>query len=137
MYHAARIDGLLQEFCDECPIFKHELRRVATLFSRTKDPQNSKDAKFALRLLAFPLVVKYSDFDMRTGKSFYDILELDIPERIQIVEDIWDSIAASPEAVPLTDAQRQELDRRLAAYHHDPSAGSPWDQVKQRILESK
>jgi len=33
-----------------------------------------------------------------------DIFELDISERIQIVEDIWDSIAASPEAVPLTDA---------------------------------
>jgi len=72
-----------------------------------------------------------------TGISFSDILELDISERIQLVEDIWDSIAVSPEAVPLTDAQRHELDRRLAAYHHDPAAGSPWESVKQRIFESK
>jgi len=50
---------------------------------------------------------------------------------------LGDSIAAAPEAVPLTDAQRQELDRRLAAYHHDPAAGSSWERVKQRILEPK
>ncbi len=87
--------------------------------------------------VAFPSVVEYSDFDMTTAKSFSDILELDISERIQIVEDIWDSIAVAPEAVPFTDAQRQELDRRLAAYHQDPTAGSPWERAKQRILESK
>ena len=80
--------------------------------------------------------MEYSQSHMK-GISFSDILELDIPERIQLVEDIWDSIAVLPEVVPLTDVQRQELDRRLAAYHHDPTAGSPWESVKQRILESK
>jgi putative addiction module component (TIGR02574 family) len=62
-----------------------------------------------------------------------DILELDISERIQLVEDIWDSIAAFPNAVPLTDAQKEELDRRLSAYRANPEAGSPWDDVKKRI----
>ena len=62
-----------------------------------------------------------------------NVLELSVSERILLVEDIWDSIAAVPEAVPLTDAQKEELDRRLDAYHKNPSSGSPWDEVVQRI----
>ena len=62
-----------------------------------------------------------------------DFLSLSVSERILLVETIWDSIAAVPEAVTLTDAQRRELDARLEAYHRDPAAGSPWDMVKTRI----
>lgn len=65
--------------------------------------------------------------------SIADVLKLPVAERIRLVEDIWDSIAAVPEAVPLTEAQRQELDRRLEAYHLDPRVGSPWPQVRRRI----
>ena len=62
-----------------------------------------------------------------------EILELSVAERIQIVEDIWDSIAAVPEAVPLSEDQKEELDRRLEAYHLNPDAGSPWIEVRERI----
>jgi putative addiction module component (TIGR02574 family) len=62
-----------------------------------------------------------------------DIIELSIAERIQIVEDIWDSIAAVPEAVALSEEQKKELDRRLEAYHQNPDAGSPWIEVRERI----
>ena len=62
-----------------------------------------------------------------------DLLELSISERIQLVEDLWDSIATVPEAVSLTEAQKEELDRRLDAYHKNPDAGSPWESVKERI----
>lgn len=62
-----------------------------------------------------------------------DILDLSVEERIQIVEDIWDSIAAVPEAVPLSEEQKKELDRRLEAYHRNPEAGSPWVEVRERI----
>lgn len=62
-----------------------------------------------------------------------DILELTVSERIQLAEDIWDSIAAVPEAVPLTDAQKEEIEQRLDAYHKDPDAGSPWEIVRERI----
>jgi putative addiction module component (TIGR02574 family) len=62
-----------------------------------------------------------------------DILELSIAERIQIVEDIWDSIAAVPEAVPISEDQKRELDRRLEAYHQNPDLGSPWVEVRERI----
>ena len=59
--------------------------------------------------------------------------QLSIPERILLVEEIWDSIAATPDEVPLSDAQRVELDRRLAAYEADPQAGSNWEEVKARL----
>ena len=64
-----------------------------------------------------------------------DLLGLPVSERLQLVEDLWDSIAEVPEAIALSDDQRTELDRRLAAYHEDPEAGSPWNEVKERILK--
>jgi putative addiction module component (TIGR02574 family) len=62
-----------------------------------------------------------------------DILSLSVPERILLVEDIWDSIAEIPEEVPLSAAQKQELDLRLDAYHQNPNVGSPWLAVRERI----
>lgn len=49
--------------------------------------------------------------------------ELPIEERIRVVEDLWDSIAADQQALPLTAEQRDELDRRLDAYEIDMSRG--------------
>ncbi len=48
------------------------------------------------------------------------VLALPVDERIEIAQSIWDSVAAVPEAVQLTDAQRLELDKRLQAYREDP-----------------
>ena len=67
------------------------------------------------------------------SKTIADIIELSVPERIQAVEDIWDSIAAVPEAVPLTEHQKADLDRRLEAYHRNPAAGTPWAKIRERI----
>ena len=69
--------------------------------------------------------------------SATEALQLTVPERIQLVEDIWDTIASVPEAVALTPAQREELDRRLEDYRRDPAAGSPWDAVRERILKRR
>jgi putative addiction module component (TIGR02574 family) len=62
-----------------------------------------------------------------------DILDLSVSERIQLVQDIWDSIAQVPESVSLTEEEKAELDRRLDAYHNDSNAGSPWLTVRERI----
>ena len=62
-----------------------------------------------------------------------EVLQLPVPERIRIVEVIWDSIADSPEAVDLTEDQMAELDRRLAALEANPKEGSSWDEVRARI----
>lgn len=65
------------------------------------------------------------------------ILELSVAQRLLIVEQIWDSIAENPDSVPLTDSQKQELDKRLNSYQRNPEAGSPWKDVKERILSAK
>uniref|UniRef100_A0A831U3Y5 Addiction module protein n=1 Tax=Geobacter metallireducens TaxID=28232 RepID=A0A831U3Y5_GEOME len=62
-----------------------------------------------------------------------NILYLSISERIQLVEDIWGSIANMPESIQLSEEQKLELDRRLDDYHADPDKGSPWELVRGRI----
>jgi putative addiction module component (TIGR02574 family) len=59
--------------------------------------------------------------------------QLSVTERILLVEEIWDSIVATPEQVPLTETQRAELDERLAKYEADPEAGATWEEVKVRL----
>ncbi len=61
------------------------------------------------------------------------VLELSISERIQLVEDIWDTIQDVPDKIKLTDAQRKELDIRLDAYKKNPDEGSSWEVVQKRI----
>jgi len=63
-----------------------------------------------------------------------DLLELTVAERIQLVGDIWDTVAEVPEAVEVTEAVRAVVRERLAAYRRDPKAGSPWAEVRGRIL---
>ena len=58
---------------------------------------------------------------------------MSIPERILLVEEIWDSIASDQGAMEVTQAQRDELDRRLAACEAAPDQGSPWEEVKSRL----
>ena len=69
-----------------------------------------------------------------SGVSFAEVLELPIPERARLAQAIWDSIAEVPESVPLTEWEREEIDRRLATYLKSPNDGAPWSEVKARIL---
>lgn len=62
-----------------------------------------------------------------------EILALPVGERMRLVEAIWDSISAVPEALPLTQWQREELDRRLAEFEADPDAGATLEEVFARI----
>ncbi len=63
--------------------------------------------------------------------------QLSVAERLQLVEDLWDSIAqdAPDEALPMTRELAAELDRRIAEYERDPSAGQLWESVRARILD--
>ncbi len=73
-------------------------------------------------------------FDPMGKVSLADVLELSVAERIQLVEDIWDSLVEIPRPVLLTEAQREELDRRLNDYHQHPQDGISWDSLKSLIL---
>ena len=66
-----------------------------------------------------------------------DLLHLSLDERLQLVEDRWDSIAAEAEArpdeLPLTPTQIEEIRRRSAAHRSDPDAAVPLDEALRRI----
>ncbi|MEM7593127.1 MAG: addiction module protein [Cyanobacteria bacterium P01_A01_bin.83] len=66
-----------------------------------------------------------------------EILKLNIAERIQLVEDIWDSISDTAQEIDLTKAQKTELDRRLETFQENPQSGATWDQVKQRLQNNE
>lgn len=58
---------------------------------------------------------------------------LSMEERLTLVEDLWDSIAEESAATTLTDAQRAELERRLADHKANPDDVVPWENVKASI----
>lgn len=64
-----------------------------------------------------------------------EVLRLPVVERLRLVEAIWDSIAEQSDAVPLTDAQRAELDRRVAEHEADPDDVVPWEDIKASITK--
>lgn len=72
-----------------------------------------------------------------TANLMNEILQLSVPERLELIENIWESIEAVPEAIELTDAQREELDRRLELHRQNPRLSSTWEVVKQRIENSR
>jgi len=71
---------------------------------------------------------------MDLSMTLAEIVSLSVDDRIRLVEAIWDSIAAEPGQPELTEAQKQELERRLAAYTASPADVTPWEEVKAQAL---
>lgn len=65
-----------------------------------------------------------------------DLKRLPLSERIQLVEDLWDSIAEESPAMGLTPEHVAELDRRLDELERQPRSGTPWEIARERILAS-
>ena len=63
-----------------------------------------------------------------------ELLKLSPAERIQLAEDLWDSVAAQPDLLPaLSDDQRQEIERRVAEHVRNPSSALRWEDVRTRL----
>ncbi|GFO70050.1 antitoxin [Geomonas limicola] len=71
------------------------------------------------------------------GIAKEDILNLSIEDRLHLLEVIWESMADEPGTLQLSDAQKQELDRRLDSLQLDPSSGRSWKDVRDTILNRK
>jgi putative addiction module component (TIGR02574 family) len=70
------------------------------------------------------------------SKPAFDYRALSIAQRLELVGDVWDSIAAEqPDAtaLPLTASERTELDRRLAAHTAHPDSAVPWAEVRAAL----
>ena len=65
--------------------------------------------------------------------SIDELRKLPIPARLELVEDLWDSIAADSGKLELTDAQAAELDRRLAEHDAAPNEGVSWPELRERL----
>lgn len=61
------------------------------------------------------------------------VFDLHPTEKLQLVEDLWDDLAATPEAVPVQTWQKKELARRKASLKKHPASGLDWEEVKKRI----
>ena len=61
------------------------------------------------------------------------IFDLSPPEKLQLVEDLWDDLAAIPPEVPVHERQKQALARRKTNLMSNPSSGISWDEVKRGI----
>ena len=62
-----------------------------------------------------------------------EILKLSVAERVQLAEEIWDSVVASPETLPVTDIQKQELDLRRDAHAKDPAPTPSWEEIRASL----
>ncbi len=65
------------------------------------------------------------------------IKKLSVAERILLVEEIWDTIAAENEAFELSQSQREELDRRIESFKANPSQGRAWEEIKAEFMSSR
>lgn len=61
------------------------------------------------------------------------VFDLSPPEKLQLVEDLWDDLAATPSEVPIHEWQKEELARRKANLMNKPGSGLSWDEVKRRV----
>lgn len=63
-----------------------------------------------------------------------EILELPATDRVRIAQLLWDSVSEHPEAISLTPAQKEELERRWRAFEQNPDEGETWEDVKRTLL---
>ena len=71
---------------------------------------------------------------MSTTLISLGIDRLDVEAKLKLVQEIWDSIAEEVERAPLSEAQKHEIDRRLAAHRADPGSAIPWERVEAEAL---
>jgi putative addiction module component (TIGR02574 family) len=89
--------------------------------------------KFRLQLDPGRLVACAMFCESYIMNDLRDIFKLSVAERIQLVEDLWDSIAADTDGPPISDAVKRELDRRMADLEANPSDVLDWDDVRARL----
>lgn len=69
---------------------------------------------------------------MDLANTLAEIASLSVDERIRLVEAIWDSITSEPGQPELTETQREEMERRLAAHKASPDDVVPWEELEHR-----
>lgn len=76
----------------------------------------------------------YPPFMLKEAIPRFD--ELTPVEKLLLLEELWDELAAQPSEVPVPDWQKRELERRYQEYLRHPTEGSPWAEVRERLLRA-
>jgi putative addiction module component (TIGR02574 family) len=84
-----------------------------------------------LQAFLVPIPVRSNSMDLAT--TLTAIASMSVEDRIRLVQAIWDSIAADQVHPDLTEAQKQELDRRMAELDANPNNVLTWEEIKARI----
>jgi len=74
---------------------------------------------------------------LMTKHPFFDYSRLTPSERLELAQDLWDSVdpASDTTVLPLTEEQSAELDRRLAELEVAPDAAASWPDVRKRVVD--
>jgi len=67
------------------------------------------------------------------NQNVVSIFDLSSPEKLQLVEDLWDDLAATPSEVPVHEWQKEELARRKSNLTSKPASGLSWEEVKRKV----
>jgi putative addiction module component (TIGR02574 family) len=67
------------------------------------------------------------------SKLALNVEQMSAEERLELIEQLWESLSETSDTVPITKAQREELDRRLDDLESSAPAGIPWEEVLRRI----
>lgn len=67
------------------------------------------------------------------NRKMLSVFDLTPSEKLQLVEDLWDDLASSPSDIPVTDWQKDELDRRRENLMKGPASGLTWEEIKGKI----
>ena len=62
-------------------------------------------------------------------------LAMPADDRLELARRLWDSLIEDPASLPLTDAERQELDRRYKDFLETPDEGSSWEEVEAYVRQ--
>jgi len=73
----------------------------------------------------------------RSEQIILEALTLPAADRLDVIEQLWESLAATPEALELSNGQRGELDRRIEEMESNPDAGIPWENVKAELRKPR
>jgi putative addiction module component (TIGR02574 family) len=69
-------------------------------------------------------------------RALDEILDLPVAERLRVLDEIWESVVASPELLALPESQRRELERRLKLHLENPDDAISWETIRTRLLTS-
>ena len=75
----------------------------------------------------------YCEREVTVDPHDFSVFDLSPTEKLQLVEDLWDDLAATPSEIPVHEWQKEELARRKANLMSNPASGLSWDDLKRRI----